>query len=62
MHRKSENLRTIINNYIRRGYNSKSYWNIIRQLRQNKAKDLYALKNDKRVRLFSESEIKNYTH
>ena len=51
-----ENLRTIINNYITRatekklqsiytnGYISKSYRNIIRQLRQNNLEDLYALK------------------
>ena len=51
-----KNLRTIINNYITRatekklqsinknGYNSKSYCNIIRQLRQNNAEDLCALK------------------
>ena len=69
-----KNLRTIINNYITRatekklqsiyknGYNSKSYWNIIRQSRQNNVEDLYALKNDDGVRLFSEDEIKSYTH
>ena len=69
-----KNLRTIINNYITRatekklqsinknGYNSKSYCNIIRQLRQNNSEDLYALKNDDGVWLFSEDEIKNYTH
>ena len=69
-----KNLRTIINNYITRatekklqsiyknGYNSKSYWNIIRQLRQNNVEDLYALKNDDGVRLFSEDEIESYTH
>ena len=51
-----KNLRTTINNYITRatekklqaiyknGYNSKSYWNIIQQLRQNNVEDLYALK------------------
>ena len=51
-----KNLRTTINNYITRatekklqsiyknGYNSKSYWNIIRQSRQNNVEDLYALK------------------
>ena len=69
-----KNLRTTINNYITRatekklqsiyknGYNSKSYWNIIRQSRQNNVEDLYALKNDDGVRLFSEDEIKSYTH
>ena len=69
-----KNLRTIINDYITRvtekklqsiyknGYNSKSYWNIIRQLRQNNVEDLDALKNDDGVRLFSEDEIKNYAH
>ena len=46
----------------RNGYNSKSYWNIIQQLRQYNIEDLYALKNDDGGRLFSEDEIKNYTH
>ena len=66
-----KNLRTVINNYITRktekklqsiyknGHNSKSYWNIIPKLRQNNAEDLYALKNDDGLRLFSEDEIKN---
>ena len=31
-------------------------------MRQNNVEDLYALKNDDGVRLFSEDEIKNYTH
>ena len=43
-------------------HNSKSYWNIIRQLGQNDVEHLQALKNDDGVRLFSEVEIKNYTH
>ena len=33
-----------------------------RQMRQNNVEDLYSLKNDDGVNLFSESEIKNYTH
>ena len=43
------------------GYNSKFYWNVIRQLRQNNTDDVYALKIDDGLRLFSEGEIKNYT-
>ena len=66
-----KNLRKIINDYItrvrekklqsiyRNGYNSKSYWSIIQQLRQNNVEDLYALKNYNGVRLFSEGKIKN---
>ena len=69
-----KNLRTVINDYITRatekklqsiyenGYNSKSYWNIIQQLRQNNVEDLYTLKNDDGVRLLSKEKIKNYTH
>ena len=69
-----KNLRTIINNYItratekklqyiqRNGYISKYDWNIVRQLSQNNVEDLYALKNDGGLRLFSEDEIKNYTN
>ena len=60
-----KNLKKIITNYITRetekklqsiyknGFNSKSYWNITQQLRQNNLEDLYALKNDDGVRLFS---------
>ena len=67
-----KNLRTTINNYIIRAtekklqsiykneYNSKSYWNIIQQLRQNNV-GLYALKNDDGIRISSEDEIKSYT-
>ena len=33
-----------------------------RQMKQNNKEDLYSLKNDDGVRLFSESEIKNCTH
>ena len=33
-----------------------------RQMRKNNVEDLYLLKNDNGVNLFSESEIKNYTH
>ena len=69
-----KNLRTIINNYITRaaqktlqsiyknGYNSKTYWRIAQQLRQNIVEDIHALKNDDGVRLFSEDEIKYYRH
>ena len=35
---------------------------MIWQLRQNNLEDLYELKNDDEVRLFSESEIENYIH
>ena len=68
-----KNLRTTVNSYITRatekklqsinknGYNSKSYWNIIQQLRQNNEEDLYALKNDDGVRLFSK-DAHQYTH
>ena len=44
------------------GYNSKYDWNIVRQLSQNNVEDLYALKNDGGLRLFSEDEIKFYTN
>ena len=45
----------------RNGYNSKSYWSIIQQLKQNNVEILYALKNDDGVGLFSEGKIKNCT-
>ena len=69
-----KNLRTIINDYVTRatekklqsiyknGYSSKSYCNITRQLRQNSVEDLYTLREDDEVRLFSEDETKNYTN
>ena len=44
--------RTIASNFI---------WSS-RQMRQNNLEDLYSLKNDDGINLFSESEIKNYTH
>ena len=53
-HHITENIEKRLKTIAQQGLNSKTLWDIVRQMKRNNSEDLIAIKDDKGSRLFSE--------